>query len=138
MRNKMRGVTLMELMIVVVIIGILAAIAYPSYREYSARAKRNEARAALLQIATLQERHYLQNHTYTTDMTNLGFPGSGPNLSDTGSYSIAVTSADPNNFIAVATYQNSDDEAAKCLTFQIDGTASKTSAPDTDCWVKTR
>ena len=50
MRKYMRGVTLMELMIVVVIIGVLAAIAYPNYRQYAARAKRNEARAALLQI----------------------------------------------------------------------------------------
>ena len=72
MRKYMRGVTLMELMIVVVIIGILTAIAYPSYRQYAAKAKRNEAKAALLQISTLQERHYLQNNTYTTDMTNLG------------------------------------------------------------------
>ena len=54
MRKKMAGVTLMELMIVVVIIGLLAAIAYPNYRQYSARAKRNEAKASLLQIATLQ------------------------------------------------------------------------------------
>ncbi len=49
--RKMRGVTLLELMIVVVIIGILAAIAYPSYRQFVERAKRTEARALLLRIA---------------------------------------------------------------------------------------
>lgn len=138
LRNKMHGVTLMELMIVVVIIGILTAIAYPSYREYSARAKRNEARAALLQIATLQERNYLQNNTYTTDMTKLGFPVAGNHLSDTGSYIINVTAADASGFTAVATYQNTDKEKDKCLTFTIDGTMTKTSAPDANCWVKTR
>ena len=58
--RKMQGVTLMELMIVIMIIGILAAVAYPNYRDYAARAKRNEAKAALLQIATNQERFYLQ------------------------------------------------------------------------------
>ena len=73
MPKTMRGLTLLELMIVVVIVAVLSMIAYPSYREYSARAKRNEARAALLQIATMQERFYLQNNTYTNDMTNLGF-----------------------------------------------------------------
>jgi type IV pilus assembly protein PilE len=138
MRKHMRGVTLMELMIVVVIIGILAAIAYPNYREYAARAKRNEARAALLQIATLQERFYLQNNTYTTDMTNLGFVLAGNNISDTESYKINVDAADANNYLATATYQNADAEAAKCLTFQIDGSGSKTSAPDAECWTKTR
>ena len=138
MRKHMRGVTLMELMIVVVIIGILAAIAYPNYREYAARAKRNEARAALLQIATLQERFYLQNNTYTTDMTNLGFVLAGNNISDTESYNINVGTADANDYTATATYLNADAEAAKCLTFQIDGSGSKTSAPDTECWTKTR
>lgn len=138
MRKYMRGVTLMELMIVVVIVSILAALAYPSYRQYAARAKRNEARAALLQIATNQERFYLQNSTYTTDMSNLGFASAGPITSDTGSYSIAVTSANANDFTAVATYQNADAEAGKCLTFSINGRGAKTSSPYTDCWTRTR
>ena len=47
MRKHMRGITLMELMIVVVIIGILTAIAYPSYRQYVAKAKRNEAKVEI-------------------------------------------------------------------------------------------
>lgn len=138
MRKYMRGVTLMELMIVVVIVSILAALAYPNYRQYAARAKRNEAKAALLQIATNQERFYLQNNTYTADLTNLGFPGAGPHITDTGSYSVAVTAATPNDFTAVATYQNADAEAGKCMTFQIDGRGAKTSSPYADCWTRTR
>ena len=134
----MRGVTLTELMVVVVIIGILTAIAYPSYRGYSARAKRNEARAALLQIATNQERFYLQNNTYTTDLMVLGFATTPSYTTDSGSYTVSVTTATPNNFTAVATYQNSDAEASKCASFQIDGRSVKTSSPDTDCWSKTR
>ena len=59
----------MVLMIVVVIIGILTTIASPNYRQYATRANGTEARAALLQIATNQERFYLQNNTYTTNMT---------------------------------------------------------------------
>ncbi len=138
MRKSMRGMTLTELMIVVVIIGILTAIAYPSYRQYAARAKRNEAKAALLQIATNQERFYLQNNTYTTDMTALGFPVAGNWVTDTGSYMINVGAADPNDFAATATYQNVDDEAGKCATFTIDGRGAKGSAPLADCWSRTR
>jgi len=138
MRKNMRGVTLMELMIVVVIIGILAAIAYPNYRDYVARAKRNEAKACLLQVASLQERFYLQNNSYTTNMTNLGFTAAANNLTDSGTYICSVTAADANNFTAVATYQNADAEAGRCASFSIDGTMTKASAPLADCWTRTR
>jgi type IV pilus assembly protein PilE len=134
----MRGVTLMELMIVVVIIGILTAIAYPSYRQYVAKAKRNEAKAALLQIATMQERFYLQNSTYTANMIALGFPVGANFLTDSESYIVNVTAASPQTFSATATYQKSDAEAGKCATFSIDGRNSKTSTPFADCWTNTR
>ena len=138
MYRKMRGITLMELMIVVVIIGILAAVAYPNYRQYVARAKRTEARAALLKIAVDQERFYLQNNTYTMDMMLLGFPVGTAFITYSNSYSISVTTADANNFTAIATYQNADDEANKCLTLQLDGRGVRTSAPLADCWSRTR
>jgi type IV pilus assembly protein PilE len=136
--QKMQGITLMELMIVVVIVGILAAVAYPNYTNFLARAKRNEAKAALLQIATNQERFYLNNNTYTNDMTQLGFPVSDDFLTDTGSYTIDVSGANASNFSALATYTKVDSETSKCLTFGIDGRGAKTSAPLADCWVRTR
>lgn len=138
MRKYMRGVTLMELMIVVVIVGIMAALAYPSYREFAARAKRTEAKSMLLQVASMQERFYLQNNSYTTDLTALGFANAANHISDSGTYRLNVTAADANDFTAVAVYLNADNEAGKCATFQIDGRGSKTSAPLADCWTRTR
>ncbi len=139
MRKSMRGMTLTELMIVVVIVGILTAIAYPSYRQYAARAKRNEAKAALLQVATNQERFYLQNNIYTENMIVLGFTDD-PFTSDTGSYIIDVDpgSADASGYSATALYQNADDESTKCLTFTIDGLGNKGSGPLLDCWTRSR
>lgn len=138
-RRKMRGVTLMELMIVVVIIGILTAIAYPNYRDFTARAKRNEAKAALLQIAVNQERFYLNNNTYTSDMTDLGFAVVGDFKTETGSYNIDVApGADANTYSATATYLLGGKESAACLTFTINATGAKTSLPYTDCWTRTR
>lgn len=138
MRRLTQGVSLVELLIVIVIVSILAAIAYPSYRQYVARAKRIEAKAPLLQISTNQERFYLQNNTYTSDMIKLGFTKSGDIVSDSGSYKVNVDSATPNGFTAKATYLKSDAEASKCAWFQIDGTGKKTSGPLTDCWSRTR
>lgn len=134
----MRGVTLVELMIVVIVLGILVAVAYPNYRDFAARGKRNEAKAALLQIATNQERVYLNTNSYTTDMTQLGFPVANNFTTDSGSYVVDVGAADAINFTATATYQKADNEAGKCLTFQIDARGQKTSAPLADCWTRTR
>ncbi len=138
MHKNMRGVTLLELMIVVVIISILTAIAYPNYRQYVTRAKRTEAKAALLQIATNQERVYLQENSYTMDLTKLGFAITPVFTTDSESYNVSVGAADANDFTATATYLDGGDEAGKCLTFQIDGRGAKTSAPDTNCWTRTR
>ena len=134
----MQGITLIELMIVVVIIGILAAVAYPNYQEFSARAKRNEARAALLRLATNQERFYMNNNTFTEDLTALGFGTTPTWITETGYYEISVTDATPSNFTATASYLQGGREAGKCLTFTIDARGSKTSAPDSDCWRRTR
>ncbi|MFQ5608886.1 MAG: type IV pilin protein [Woeseiaceae bacterium] len=138
MYKKMRGITLMELMIVVIILGVLAAVAYPNYRDFAARAKRNEAKAALLQIATQQERFYLNNNTYTDDMTQLGFPVTDNFVTESGSYTIDVNGSDASNFNAVATYNNADNESTKCGSFNIDGRGTRTSAPYVDCWTRTR
>ncbi|MDH3748361.1 MAG: type IV pilin protein [Gammaproteobacteria bacterium] len=138
MYKKMRGVSLVELMIVVVVLGILAAVAYPSYRDFVARGKRNEAKAALLQIATNQERVYLNTNSYTNNMTALGFPVDDNFPTDSGAYIIDVTFADANNFTAVATYQLVDNETGKCATYTIDGRGTRTSAPLADCWTRTR
>jgi type IV pilus assembly protein PilE len=137
-RASLPGMTLIELMIVVVVVAVLAAIALPNYREFSARARRAEAKAALLQVATNQERVYLHSNSYTTDMSRLGFANADCNPTDSAAYQVCVTAADANTFTAVATYQRADAEASKCLTFRIDGRGIKSSGPDSDCWTRTR
>ena len=129
----MRGVTLLELMIVVVILGILTAIAYPSYRQFIERAKRTEARALLLKIAVDQERFYLQNNTFGT-MAQLQYDD--PQITDSEAYSVTITANTASNFSVTATYQLGGEEADKCLTFTLDGRGTKTSGPYTDCWTR--
>jgi len=135
--RRMRGVTLMELMIVVVIVGILAAVAYPNYREFAARAKRTEAKALLLEIASKQERFYLNANRFGT-LTELNYP-TDTLITDSGSYSVTVTANDASNFTVVATHILGGSEATRCTTFTIDGRGAKTSTGSIgNCWVDQR
>jgi type IV pilus assembly protein PilE len=102
------GVTLIELLMVGVVIAVLAAVAIPSYRGHVLRANRTEARAALLALATAQEKFHLQCRRYAAgldpekasdcDASSLAFPA----RSERGRYSVRITSADASGWTAEA------------------------------------
>lgn len=64
MKRLNSGFTLIELMIVVVVVGILAAIAVPSYARYVEKARRADAKSALLDVSQRLERCYTHTNTY--------------------------------------------------------------------------
>jgi len=61
-----RGMTLIELVIVVAVVGILMTIAVPSYRSYTLRVHRTEAIRMLLQASMCQERLAASRGSYDT------------------------------------------------------------------------
>jgi type IV pilus assembly protein PilE len=140
-RSRVLGVTLIELMIVVVVLGTLASIAIPAYRGYSQRAHRTEAKSALLQLQANQERFYLQNNTYTNDLTALGFPGG---KTENSVYTLTFPVApDTLGFTAQAAPTsgggtNGVDQTndADCATFTINEQGIRTASPDPQgtCW----
>ena len=136
-RRKMRGVTLLELMIVVTVIGVLAMIAVPSYRQYVMRAQRTEAKTALLRLQTNQERFYLTNRTYSADPVALGFVGS---LTERGTYTLAVAGAGANGYTATATPRAGANinmtEDAQCTSFSLTATGIRTATGSdaANCW----
>jgi type IV pilus assembly protein PilE len=87
-RGRMRGFTLIELMIVLAVIAILAAIAYPSYTRYVLRAKRADAKQQLLQAAQWNERYLTANGHYPPASVALPAGLSQAPASGTANYAI--------------------------------------------------
>ena len=99
-RNKFKGFTIIELMIVVMIVAILLAIAYPSYVQYVRKANRGDAQQMLMNWSINQEiwRANHTNYNVVTDRTS-------PDCimpEDTDKYSFAVA-ADATTFTLTAT-----------------------------------
>lgn len=139
-KGPIRGFTLIELMVVLLIVGILSAVAVPTYRQYVIRAQRTEAKTALLRLAANQERHYLQNNTYTDDLALLGFE---TGVSENGVYTLNVPIADTTTYQAIAVptpggglndVDMSQDDA--CARFTINAAGQRSAFPDPDgiCW----
>jgi type IV pilus assembly protein PilE len=140
-RRRMAGVTLLELMAVVMVIGILGMIAIPSYRQYVMRAQRTEAKTALLQVQTNQERFYLQNRTYGTvaQLQAANLLGAGA-LTEHGTYQIAIAGANANTYTVTATPvagANPDmTQDTMCTSFSLtaQGVKTATGTNPTSCW----
>ena len=62
--NRVRGFTLIELIVTIAIIGTLSAIAIPSYMTYVQRGHRSHVKTVLLEAAQFMERHRSSNFTY--------------------------------------------------------------------------
>jgi len=137
--SRIRGVTLIELMVVVVIVGILASIAVPSYRNYVIRAQRTDAMSALLRVQAAQEKFYLQNNTYASNdqLDDAPPAGLGINGTENGWYTLAVAPIGTlvQGYTVTATPASGGPQASDshCASFSITSTGAK-SATNTDCW----
>lgn len=130
--RRERGVTLIELVVVAAVIAILSMVAIPSYRSHVLRTHRTEARAALLALATAQEKFHLVCHRYAAeldpeqepdcDAARLDFPTG----SERGLYSLRITSADASGWTAESSPSGPPQAADRaCQGFALASTGRK-------------
>ena len=138
-RSQQGGFSLVELLVVIVMLGLLLSIAVPNYSAYVERSRRSDARAALLEIASAQERVYFESNQYSDTITDVwSHQVDGNAVSSEGFYGleVALTGDDPNRFTATATARAQQSGDEDCASFSIDDTGLKSATGDAadTCW----
>jgi type IV pilus assembly protein PilE len=134
-RARERAFTLVELLITLAILGIVATLAVGGYREYVRRASRVDATAALLRLASAQEKFYAQNGRYAgagaAEMTDAPPYGLGIEGTERGYYALAIevpAGGSAVGFTATATVDTGSNQAddEDCWVFRIDERGRRT------------
>ena len=128
--SPQNGFTLIELMIAVAIIGILLAIALPSYQSQIMRGRRLDARSALLELSSREEKFYAISNQYSATAADLGYPSFPYAISSSGngrSYytlSLAVGGGGA-SYLATAMPTLSQAQDSDCYAYTVDQTGAK-------------
>lgn len=136
-KPRLRGFTLIELMITIVVVSILASIAVPAYTRQIRKSRRTEARTALLELASREERYLAVNNAYTNSATNLGYSAFGVAIGS-GYYTVAVgagsgsltgsgTAAPTFSTTATPVTGMGQDLDSDCHSFTVDSTGKQSS-----------
>ena len=110
--TRLRGFTLVELLVAVAIAAILVSIALPVYLDSVRKGRRAEAFAAISAVQQRQERWRANNPTYTTSLSDL-------TVAEPALYALAI--AEPgspatlsNGYIVTATGRNAQASEKQC------------------------
>lgn len=138
--GRVRGFTLIEVMIVVAVVGILAAIAFPSYTAYVQRSRIGEATGDLSVTRVRLEQFYQDNRNYGSSAAACGVAMPAATASFAYSCTWGATASDQ-SFLLQATGRG----AMLGFTFTIDNNNTRrttafvgAAALPLNCWISRR
>lgn len=141
LKNKSKGFTIVELLIVIVVIGILATLVIVTFTGIQQKARDSKRKTDLSAIQAALESYYSSNNTYPTlahlqdsswISTNMkGFDtkalqdpkgSSGSTIGGTSSatqYGYVVTAGDTSTFSTPTTCSDADGASNPCVNFKV-------------------
>jgi type IV pilus assembly protein PilE len=126
------GFTLVELMVTIVIGAILLSVAVPTYQSQIRKSRRTEAKTAILDLASREERLFSTTNSYSQAPADLGYPPPWPQPIGGGYYTVsvvapAVAGTAPATFTITANAISTQLKDTQCLTFTVDQTGQQNS-----------
>jgi type IV pilus assembly protein PilE len=134
MQNIMKGINLIELMVVLAILSIIAAIALPAYNAQVLKTNRMDAKRILMLVQEAYERYYVENNNaYPT----LGITAAYTSLSlgtppSSNYYTFSATTSSNTSYTLTAT-ATGNETADSCTSFYLDNLGNRT-ASASGCW----
>ena len=137
--RRVRGFTLLELMVVVAIIAILAGLAISSYSKQMRKGRRAEAKAAIAKVVLREEKWRSDNPMYIgTDSSSADLTAAGiSNIANIGNndwYTIAITTVKSGTDYTVTAAPKGDQVNDSCGTLSYAVTGATTTKTPAECW----
>jgi len=118
--KKVKGMTLIELLLVLALIGILLSLAVPQLMPLIGKTKSLEAQMQLKHLLTLQKNYFYINSKYSNSLDDLGFEQSKLVTQDgKANYKIEILEATNKGFTAKASSVTDFDQDGQLNVWQI-------------------
>lgn len=119
-RFKVKGMTLIELLLVLALIGILLSMAVPKLMPLIGRTKSLEAQMQLKHVLNLEKNYFYINSKYSNSLEDLGFEQSKLVTEDgKANYKIEIVEANNKSFTAKALSITDFDQDGQLNIWQI-------------------
>ena len=138
--KTLQGFTFVEVMVTVAIVAILAMVVYPSYLDHVRKARRVDAKVALVELAQLQEDAFITTKKYLTDNSAIKeYGGRSYDLANHGNSNYKLTVENVDGFTLIAKAIGKQEKDTDCYQFKINSLGQKTAfeksrKKNNDCW----